>query len=76
MHKRGAQRMATITLAVGAALAWAHGANAAGAMNIATCQLLSAPNTVYSPSARARRSSSAMPTTMGLPGSSRPRIAC
>lgn len=47
MHKRSVRRMAAVTVALGAALTWASGASAAGAVNISSCQTLSTPNTVY-----------------------------
>ncbi len=47
MHKRSVGRIGAMSIALGAALAWADGANAAGAVNISSCQTLSTPNTVY-----------------------------
>jgi parallel beta-helix repeat protein len=47
MHERSVRRPAAVTFALVAALTWASVAGAAGAVNIASCQTLSTPNTVY-----------------------------
>jgi hypothetical protein len=55
MHERNVRRIAAVTVPFIALLTWASVASAAGAVNIASCQTLSTPNTVYKLTTNLRR---------------------
>ena len=47
MNKRTVRSIVAVAIAMIAVPAWVTGASAAGTVNIAACQALSIPNTVY-----------------------------